>query len=471
VQRILLPSLLVGVLAGCSWQSSVSQAAAIYVATNGSDASTQPANIKAPFKTIQKATSVAKPGDTVYVRAGVYRETVRPTNSGTAQARITFRPYNNEKVIVNGTALIPSTSWKRVGNTSTYYSTWPGMYQSVNNQSDQVFVDGKMSNLARWPQEKNNDLTRPNEAIIDSVVSSTDTGKKAPGPQYSIYRVTFVDEEFDQPDGLWVGAGIWVNSGGAHDEHDGNGQTGVVIATNRETHEITVEVDAGGRVGTDKPSNFQFGKGSHYYLFDPVTVEGLLYDGQWWHDPDNKRLYVRMPDGSNPSTHRVEVKQRDWAFNLDNRSYVTVQGFNLFGTSITTDLQAGNGQGNGGNRSGSVAPSGNIIIDGINAEYVTHFTDQTGNLQTQWDQSSGVILSGSDHVIRNSTIGWSAGCGLIVIGQRNKAINNVIHDTNYTATDGGGLGLGVRPGTSALISKLPTTRFTTRLSTASSSAH
>jgi hypothetical protein len=114
----------------------------------------------------------------------------------------------------------------------------------------------------------------------------------------------------------------------------------------------------------------------------------------------------------------------------------------VFAASITTDEAAGNGRGNGGNREGSIAPANHILLDGLKFNYVSHFTDQTGNIQTQWSQSSGVILSGSQNVIQNSEISWSAGSGLVVIGKESKALNNIIHDTNYTATDGGAISLG-----------------------------
>jgi len=45
----------------------------------------------APLASIQRAATLAQPGDTVLIRGGTYRETVTPTNSGTAGAPITFR--------------------------------------------------------------------------------------------------------------------------------------------------------------------------------------------------------------------------------------------------------------------------------------------------------------------------------------------------------------------------------------------
>nr|WP_322497024.1 DUF1565 domain-containing protein [Chloroflexus sp.] len=59
-----------------------------YVSPTGNDAN--PGTFAQPFRTIQKCAEVATAGDTCYIRAGVYRETVRPSNSGTSGAPITL---------------------------------------------------------------------------------------------------------------------------------------------------------------------------------------------------------------------------------------------------------------------------------------------------------------------------------------------------------------------------------------------
>src|SRR2546425_12223406 len=67
-----------------------------YVSTTGSDADA--GTIDQPFLTIQKAASVMVAGDRTYIREGVYRETVRPANSGDQGAPITFQSYSGESV-------------------------------------------------------------------------------------------------------------------------------------------------------------------------------------------------------------------------------------------------------------------------------------------------------------------------------------------------------------------------------------
>ena len=51
-----------------------------------------------PFRHINDAAKVAKPGDEVLVAPGIYREYVDPVNAGTEDARIVYRsevPFNS----------------------------------------------------------------------------------------------------------------------------------------------------------------------------------------------------------------------------------------------------------------------------------------------------------------------------------------------------------------------------------------
>lgn len=74
-----------------------------FVAPNGNDSSN--GMIATPLKTISKALLRANPGDTVFLREGVYNEHVTPSKSGTRQKRITIKAYKNEVVKIDGTGL------------------------------------------------------------------------------------------------------------------------------------------------------------------------------------------------------------------------------------------------------------------------------------------------------------------------------------------------------------------------------
>lgn len=83
-------------------------AANYFVAPDGSD--NNPGTESKPFKTMRKAGEMAtSPGDTVYIRGGVYGggwdAHLSPQASGTAQAPITFRAYPGELPILDGTEL------------------------------------------------------------------------------------------------------------------------------------------------------------------------------------------------------------------------------------------------------------------------------------------------------------------------------------------------------------------------------
>ena len=85
--------------------TSIAQAATYYVATTGSDSS--PGTLQQPFRTIVKGVSVLKPGDTTYVRAGTYNESIDTNRavfpSGVSwTSAVTLAAYPGETVTLVG---------------------------------------------------------------------------------------------------------------------------------------------------------------------------------------------------------------------------------------------------------------------------------------------------------------------------------------------------------------------------------
>ena len=73
----------------------------IHVRQTGSDSASGSADH--PYLTINKAASVAQPGDTVIIHGGTYREWVKPVRGGTSESnRITYRAAPGEDVLVKG---------------------------------------------------------------------------------------------------------------------------------------------------------------------------------------------------------------------------------------------------------------------------------------------------------------------------------------------------------------------------------
>ncbi len=89
-----------GLLLLMSWVISpalfAASAATYYVAANGSD--TNSGALGSPWLTIKKAAAALRAGDTVYVRAGTYRQDLMAAASGLANKYITYSAYPGETV-------------------------------------------------------------------------------------------------------------------------------------------------------------------------------------------------------------------------------------------------------------------------------------------------------------------------------------------------------------------------------------
>lgn len=82
----------------------------LHVATDGDDS--RDGSAGAPLRTISRAAEIARPGDTVLVHEGEYREWVRPRRGGlSATRRITYQAAPGEHVVIKGSERV--TGWKR----------------------------------------------------------------------------------------------------------------------------------------------------------------------------------------------------------------------------------------------------------------------------------------------------------------------------------------------------------------------
>ncbi|MFL5730861.1 MAG: right-handed parallel beta-helix repeat-containing protein [Cytophagaceae bacterium] len=78
--------------------------ASYYVSTSGND-NLNRGTLKQPFRTIQKGATVAIAGDSVFIRAGKYKEVITIMNSGSQDAPIVFINYKNERVLIDGAGI------------------------------------------------------------------------------------------------------------------------------------------------------------------------------------------------------------------------------------------------------------------------------------------------------------------------------------------------------------------------------
>jgi hypothetical protein len=414
------------VLAAVLAMSATAMAAQEYfVSPQGSDAN-DGKSLQAPFATIQKAASVMAPGDTCSIRAATYRETVTPAGDGAPGEPLTFAPYKDEQVIISG--LEPLAGWEKDEN-GVWHAPMPGdFFVSTMNQSDQVFIDGKMANLAQWPNPSGN-ISKPAKSTFTRCVS------KSRDADRNMTTGIIEDQALGNLDlDVYKGAEIYV-------QPNKNAWSwtlsGVVVGCTGK--QITFE--SRNDSGKDGQQNL-YPAGARYYLYNHRAL--LDADGEWYHDKSAGLLYLRTPGAKDPATLKVEAKKREFAFDLTDRSHVVIRGLKLIGCTITTDRAAG-GDGAGYGKDGkprypwrpknSVAKSRGVTLENIDASYVSHFTDVSGHFFLQWGQNTGIVLSGEDHVIKSSRVRYSAGNGITLMGRRCKAIDNLVTDVNYMSVD------------------------------------
>lgn len=139
-----------------------------HVSMKGSDKNN--GTVASPFRTINKAASVAMPGDIVIVHAGVYREMIVPVRGGLSDSkRITYMAAPGEKVKVKGSEIVKG--WTKVKDdlwqvqlpysffgkynpfTDKVYGDWYGGWIHMG----EVYLDGKpLSEVEKYEQIVNN---------------------------------------------------------------------------------------------------------------------------------------------------------------------------------------------------------------------------------------------------------------------------------------------------------------------------
>lgn len=122
-----------------SWSATYYVSAAARDAGDSCSADNGDGSLNNPWASLYFATRKLKPGDTLYIRGGVYREEFTPFSTqcqgqannatigmlsgiaGTAAAPVLIRPYKNENVVVYGTPISfddTKTEWKQCESTS-----------------------------------------------------------------------------------------------------------------------------------------------------------------------------------------------------------------------------------------------------------------------------------------------------------------------------------------------------------------
>lgn len=371
---------------------------------SGSDANG--GSLAAPFKTIQKAATVAISGDTVEVRGGVYRETVTP-----ASDNVTFKNYNGEKVIMSGGDLV--TGWAPSAAGANIYEA-PMSWDFDNGNGNIVFYTNAAGNSvsmsqARWPNIKDSEMfdktkyakytTDPTGPVGTSDgLYMTYSNKSVTGG----LPVTTTD--------AWKGA-LLVSS-------VSNGftvYTGEVTASST-TLSFKWPYTASYTPRSSGPQGFGFYLTNSLTALKRIAVSTTANTAAWYKDVAAGKLYVVLTDASNavvdPSGGAIEAKNRANVFNLDGRSGITIQGIDVRAAGVNFANSHDN------TFKGAVIEK----VDSLNRLFDTSVI--TDGLV------SGFTVDGYNNTVRDSEIKDMFGAGIIMKGHDNKVINNHIHDVD-----------------------------------------
>ncbi len=378
------------------------QGAEYFVATDGTDSNS--GTQAKPFRTIQKAADIMKPGDTCYVRGGVYRQTVRLERSGSKDKSIRFTACPGEAAVLSGTEPVRGDWSVHKGR---IYKT------RVTEAYNQLFVDGKMMVEARWPNMRF-------EERFDKKVWAT-AGK---GSRYG----TMVDPALAETGIDWTGAVATLNVG--------QWQTWRREVRNHRPGSDSFNYDQ------DLPSRLKTKR--RWEGFDRYFLSGKLEaldsPGEWFLDKHSQTLYLWTPDGTNPKGRRVEGKIRSYAFIAKDVSYVVLSGLHFFATTFKFERAK------------------SCIIDNVHLLFPTcvkePFRATSGGVvwpdepekwnSRHWFGETSIAapsyVGGRNNKVINCSIRYTQGPAITLQGTENTIENCLMHDIDWYGLD---TGLGV----------------------------
>lgn len=381
-----------------------------YVASGDNASDDNLGTLASPFRTISRAGEVAKPGDTVIIREGIYRETFCPEKSGRPDAPITYKAYDGEKVVISAAEEITEFTQEQDGLLKAELPADLGLGKNQIFYRGEALAEGRYPNTPQMSVSDTETLSPLFPTEGDFEVSSTNP--------YQIKSDTLLR----QSDGWWNGA-VYVGLQGA----------GWTLSTG-----IVEKSERGKLLVTYTPEQWWFansGNDSKSFGFLTCHIRCVDLPGEW--AEDNGDLYIMPPKGETEQSLVIEAKARQLAVDLRGKNYIRLQGIDIFGGGV------------------SMADSSMCVIDDSEMKYISHYIhgkDQRegyiddGNIQNPDGAPQrgemGVYISGDNNAVINCIIDHSAAAGIYSTGKYAYIENNVIKNCGYAGSYVSGITFG-----------------------------
>lgn len=371
-----------------------------YVSNSGND-SFNGLSPSTPLKTLSAVCAKAlQPGDVINLRGGdVFRETLRPLQSGSFNNPITFTSYGSGKAVISGLDIV-NTPW--VNHLGSIQKTVLPASQVLGLGREQLFFNGDMMLYTIWPK-----LGKPLYAnrvadFAQSTYGAMSSSPNANGYYTGTYRASGIDSS-------WSGKKVTFLPGKAW-----GGQIGDIVSN-------TVGEIQFSFVLNTFSSSYNPVAGNYFFLWGNLSA--LTLKSEYFLDVSSNTLYFWPP--SDLLTSTVEIKTRDVAINLDSRYYIDLNNLNIKGAKI------------------SAKDASYVKVTDCKIEFPTF------NLQLALDYA--IDLSRSPNcVIDSCDVLYSAGDGIHFSGADCICRNNYIFNIGYNCLGGVGI-LGRLPALRLLV--------------------
>ncbi len=282
-----------------SMSSSSLTAQHYYVAKDGLDSND--GSGPSPFLTINKAATVMQPGDTCFIKEGVYRETVSVATSGNAGSPIVFTSFQMDSVVVVATEI--AGEWQHFKD--NIYRSKIAMPLSRKNM---LYGNNKVMDLARWPNN------------VDDDVYTIDTENVTGGTASSLIS------EANIPAANWDGGYVWYLGA-----HSGTSWTREIAAIQGDEVVFTQVDISKWPFSVHNPSIVRNNNRGRFFLYG--VFDALDYEREWYFDAVKDSLYFQAPGNVDPNTLNVEAAQRERTINIIG-DHVVFDGIDAFGGKI-----------------------------------------------------------------------------------------------------------------------------------------